>query len=58
MITKFADGVKKSFETLNVLIVSAVINFINHNLICEDSFYAFNELITRFVSKIQDPRSI
>jgi hypothetical protein len=58
MITKFADGVKKSFETLNVLIVSAVINFINHNLIYEDSFYAFNELIIRFVSKIQDPRSI
>ena len=33
MITKFVDGVKKSFETLNVLIVSAIINFINSNLI-------------------------
>jgi hypothetical protein len=52
MLTKFVDGVKRSFETLNILIVSAVINFINGHLIGEDSFYAFNELLTRFLGKI------
>jgi hypothetical protein len=58
MIVKFAEGIKKSFETLNVLIVSALINFVNHHLIYEDSFYAFNELLNRFLTKLSDPKAI
>lgn len=58
MIIKFAEGIKKSFETLNTLIISALINFINHHLIYEDSFYAFNELVSRFIGKINEQKSI
>jgi hypothetical protein len=58
MIAKFTEGIKKSFETLNILIISALINWINHHLIYEDSFYAFNELLSRFIGKITDSKSI
>ena len=58
MIVKFTEGIKKSFETLNTLIISALINFVNHHLIYEDSFYAFNELVTRFLGKINETKSI
>jgi hypothetical protein len=34
------------------LIISAIINFVNHNLIYEDVFYSFNELFTRSFSKL------
>ena len=41
-----------------MLIISAIINFTNHNLIYEDVFYAFNELFTRSFNKLpsSDPK--
>jgi hypothetical protein len=41
-----------------MLIISAIINFTNHNLIYEDVFYAFNELFTRSFNKLpsNDPK--
>ena len=41
-MNKTCEGVEKALETLNTLIISAIINFTNHNLIYEDVFYAFN----------------
>jgi hypothetical protein len=40
------------------MIISAIINFVNHNLIFEDVFYSFNELFTRSFSKLPstDPK--
>ena len=34
------------------MVISAIINFTNHNLIFEDVFYAFNELFSRVVNKL------
>lgn len=58
IITKFSESIKKSFETLNVLIVSALINFVNNKLIGDDSFFAFNELITKFLGRMTDQKAI
>ena len=51
-MSKISEGVEKALETLNTLIISAIINFTNHNLIYEDVFYAFNELFSRSFNKM------
>lgn len=43
---------------MNVLIVSALINFVNNKLIGDDSFFAFNELITKFLGRMTDQKAI
>lgn len=52
MFLIFGKAVESACETLNIMIVSSVINYQSNHLIYEDSFYAFNELFRKFVTRL------
>jgi len=52
MFLIFGKAVESACETLNLMIVSSVINYQSNHLIYEDSFYAFNELFRKFVGRL------
>lgn len=52
MFLIFGKAVESACETLNIMIVSSVINYQSNHLIYEDSFYAFNELFRKFVARL------
>jgi hypothetical protein len=48
----FAKGVEMGIETLNILIISALISYTNHHLLQEDFFHAINELFERCFGRL------
>ncbi len=52
MFSIFKLGIEQTLQTLNLMIVSTIINFEANNLIYEDGFHAINRIFSRFINRL------